>query len=57
MLESGVSYSVTEEGFDALEPSWSELLKDCPDRSIFLTPQWYRTWWQYFGEGDRKSVV
>lgn len=52
MIESGVSYSVTEEGFDALEPSWSKLLKECPDRSIFLTPQWLKTWWRYFGQGQ-----
>jgi len=36
---------------DALEKDWSELLDEIPGIPIFLTWEWIRTWWLYFGEG------
>jgi CelD/BcsL family acetyltransferase involved in cellulose biosynthesis len=36
---------------DALEKDWSELLDEIPGVPIFLTWEWIRTWWLYFGQG------
>jgi CelD/BcsL family acetyltransferase involved in cellulose biosynthesis len=36
---------------DALEKDWSELLDEIPGVPIFLTWEWIRTWWFYFGQG------
>jgi hypothetical protein len=38
---------------DALEKDWSELLDEIPGVPIFLTWEWIRTWWFYFGQ-DRQ---
>jgi hypothetical protein len=38
---------------DALEKDWSELLDEIPEAPIFLTWEWIRTWWCYFGQ-DRE---
>ena len=36
---------------DALEKDWSDLVNEIPDVPIFLTWEWIRTWWVFFGKG------
>jgi CelD/BcsL family acetyltransferase involved in cellulose biosynthesis len=36
---------------DALGKEWSDLLEEIPGVPIFLTWEWIRTWWSYFGQG------
>ncbi len=39
-------------GLDALGSTWPVLLGRCPNRNLFLTYDWTRTWWEFFGEGN-----
>ncbi len=38
--------------FDALESEWNVLLRQSASDTIFLTPEWQKTWWRTLGEGD-----
>lgn len=38
---------------DALEKEWSDLLDEISDAPIYLTWEWIRTWWIFFGQ-DRQ---
>ena len=42
---------------DALEMDWSELLDEIPGLPIFLTWEWIRTWWVYFGQGRQMWLL
>lgn len=46
----------TESEFDALEDTWSELV-DQSSASVFLTFEWLRTWWTYFGKGRQLHCI
>lgn len=35
---------------DALEEEWAELIAEIPEAPIFLSWEWIRTWWTYFGK-------
>jgi CelD/BcsL family acetyltransferase involved in cellulose biosynthesis len=37
-------------GLTALGPTWLDLLGRCSNRNLFLTYDWTRTWWEFFGE-------
>ena len=36
--------------FVSIQDEWDQLLLQCPNASVFLTPQWQRTWWRQFGQ-------
>ncbi len=38
---------------DGLEKDWMDLVNEIPDIPIYLTFEWIRTWWLYFGK-DRQ---
>jgi CelD/BcsL family acetyltransferase involved in cellulose biosynthesis len=44
-----VHVGCTEECFSM--PEWHALLASDPDKHIFATPEWHRTWWEEFGSG------
>ncbi|MEN6409563.1 MAG: GNAT family N-acetyltransferase, partial [Anaerolineaceae bacterium] len=35
---------------DALEKEWAELITEIPEAPVFLSWEWIRTWWFYFGD-------
>ena len=36
---------------DNLQKEWTDLIVCIPDTPVFLTWEWIRTWWLYFGKG------
>lgn len=45
------------EEFLSLEPEWSELLKSSRSDLVFLTHEWFRCWWEAFGEPFDMFIV
>ncbi len=45
------------ESLDGLSNEWSDLLDQSPNNTIFLTPEWQRTWWRFLGEGELHLVT
>ena len=45
------SLSIAQETFNSLEESWSALLPDSENNTVFATPIWHRLWWDEFGTG------
>jgi len=41
----------------ALGPAWSDLFRRCPGRNLFLTHDWARTWWEFFGKGSELWIL
>ncbi|HEU5320909.1 MAG TPA: GNAT family N-acetyltransferase [Methylomirabilota bacterium] len=42
----------------AMGPAWNRLLAESPQRAnVFLTHEWFRAWWEGFGEGRVPQVV
>lgn len=31
---------------------WTSLIENCPDSTVFQSPEWITAWWQTFGEGQ-----
>jgi CelD/BcsL family acetyltransferase involved in cellulose biosynthesis len=48
------SLGCTEECFDL--PEWKELMKRDPNRHIFSTPEWNKTWWAEF-KADKELFI
>jgi CelD/BcsL family acetyltransferase involved in cellulose biosynthesis len=46
----------TNEGFDALEPEWNELLLQS-DATVFQSFEWLRTWWKYYAKPNRELSI
>jgi len=43
---------------DEIAHVWDDLLERCEDnRSIFLTYEWIRNWWRYFGDNSELNIV
>ncbi|HEY3312589.1 MAG TPA: GNAT family N-acetyltransferase [Anaerolineales bacterium] len=38
---------------DTLELEWKELIDGIPDAPVFLTWEWIRTWWSFFGKDNQ----
>jgi CelD/BcsL family acetyltransferase involved in cellulose biosynthesis len=36
---------------------WARLLESIPEHSIFASPEWIRTWWEFFGHDRRPHVA
>lgn len=47
----------TEEGLQALQGAWTELLAEVPTASIFLTWEWATTWWRHYSQGKSLYVM
>lgn len=45
----------TTQEWDAIADSWDSLLSDSVTSNVFLTYDWMRTWWDYYG--DNKAVI
>lgn len=45
-----MAYHVRREDFPEIERPWRNLLSQCANNAIFLTPEWQRTWQQQFLE-------
>ena len=45
--------TIPMQSFEQFLPEWEDLLRVSPVGSIYLTPQWQRIWWDYFGD-DRE---
>jgi CelD/BcsL family acetyltransferase involved in cellulose biosynthesis len=43
--------------FDHLSDDWADLLSRAAVNSVFSTPQYLRTWWQYLGDGELRVVT
>lgn len=44
--------------FLALGEAWNRLLAESPQQSnVFLTHEWFRAWWEAFGEGSEMQVL
>ncbi|HWF10648.1 MAG TPA: GNAT family N-acetyltransferase [Bryobacteraceae bacterium] len=37
-------------GLEGLRPAWDALLESSESECVFLTWEWFSTWWKYFGE-------
>ena len=46
-----------EERFDAIEPLWNPLLDRSAARTLFLTHEWMRTWWRFYGAGRELCIL
>jgi CelD/BcsL family acetyltransferase involved in cellulose biosynthesis len=45
------------DAFVALEPDWNRLCDEAGIDHPFLRHEWFRTWWESFGEGKRLHVI
>jgi CelD/BcsL family acetyltransferase involved in cellulose biosynthesis len=46
-----------EERFEALAPIWDPLLDKSRARTLFLTYEWMRTWWRFYGDGRELCLL
>lgn len=46
-----------QQGLDCLEKEWDVLLNLSRNRSVFLTWEWVRTWWEVFKEGKELFII
>lgn len=55
----GISFKVvtTIKDWDRLNVEWNELLQRSSSQEIFLTFEWLRTWWKYFGRGKLSIII
>lgn len=37
--------------FNSINDAWNKLLDDMPNRQVFFTPLWGKTWWRHLGSG------
>ncbi len=52
-----VSAIQTEEEFCSLENEWNCLLRNSASDTVFLTWEWMRTWWKYYGTGKSLFII
>ncbi len=52
-----VEICTNAQGFLALEREWNSLLKQSKTDTIFLTWQWQKIWWDFFGQEARLSIL
>ena len=43
--------------FDDLQEEWDRLLPFCHTNTVFVTPQWQRTWWDSFGQASQLRLL
>jgi CelD/BcsL family acetyltransferase involved in cellulose biosynthesis len=49
--------SITLDSFSNLEAPWRQLLTNCANNDIFITPQWQSAWWQVFGRDYELQLI
>ena len=49
--------SITLDSFSNLETPWRQLLTNCANNDIFITPQWQSAWWQVFGRDYELQLI
>jgi CelD/BcsL family acetyltransferase involved in cellulose biosynthesis len=47
----------TQSGFWGLEKAWNALLEEIGDGSVFLTFEWFKTWWEAFGRNKHLYIT
>ena len=40
-----------------LEPAWNDLVRGVPLPTLYLSFEWFRTWWECFGTGPRRLRI
>lgn len=46
------------DGFLAMGDAWNRLLESSPQaKNVFLTHEWFRAWWEAFGDGKRMLIL
>jgi CelD/BcsL family acetyltransferase involved in cellulose biosynthesis len=43
--------------FEEIRNAWNELLYSCEQNSIFLTHQWFYSWWRWFSKGKSLEIL
>jgi len=43
--------------FLALEKVWNQVLEKSPSDTVFLTHEWFRCWWQAYGNGNNLFIL
>ncbi len=56
LVPAGMSYSLTEQSFDSLSSSWTDLRHCLAWGSVFVLPPWLEAWWHEFGTGAEKHL-
>lgn len=59
VASAGLSVEVVREvdRFNALAPEWDRLVEKWGTDRVFLSHNWFRTWWEAFGPGNELYVV
>ena len=39
--------------FEQIKSAWESLLLECPEKTIFLSWEWLKPWWNAYGNGQR----
>ncbi len=47
----------TYEEFLKLEPVWNRLLAESDSDMVFMTFEWFKHWWQMFGQGSEMLIL
>lgn len=56
LVPAGMSYSLTEQSFDSLSSSWTDLRHCLAWGSVFVLPPWLEAWWHELGTGAEKHL-
>jgi CelD/BcsL family acetyltransferase involved in cellulose biosynthesis len=51
-----MSYNLTEQGFESLTSSWTDLRHCLEWGSVFVLPCWLEAWWREFGTGAERHL-
>ncbi len=43
--------------FQSLRETWDSLLAKSQDNDVYLTWEWFFTWWQHYGQGKRLNIL
>ncbi|HEY2381695.1 MAG TPA: GNAT family N-acetyltransferase [Terriglobia bacterium] len=59
IASAGLSVEVVRglDRFNALAPEWDRLVERCGADRVFLSHNWFRTWWESFGQGNELHVM
>lgn len=47
----------TADAFDMLAGEWNAVLEQSASKTLFLTQEWQKTWWQYLGDGELRVLA
>ncbi|MFA5362074.1 MAG: GNAT family N-acetyltransferase [Candidatus Omnitrophota bacterium] len=52
-----LQFITTHSGFLGLEKAWNALLEESGNESVFLTFEWFKTWWDAFGKNKHLFIL